>query len=127
LARQDRSRKELEEKLTRWYTPNAVDFAVQKAEELGYIKPPAELALRYQNSHRQKGRGHYRISHELKKRGLPQLPMDREAEYSCCQSTFLKKFGETRLTSQEERAKAARYLTSRGFDLDTVKRVIYEK
>lgn len=124
LSERDHSKKELTDKLKRWYTPEAIQEAIAKIESYGYFKPETEMTKLWTQSLHRKGRGYFRIRHEMKKRGLPPPEMDYEEEMQACRKAFTKKFGETRLTSKEERFKAIRYLTSRGFDSDTIRKVI---
>jgi SOS response regulatory protein OraA/RecX len=127
LTRQDRSAFELKKKLSQWYTTDAVIAAIERVIDRGYLKPESDLAKRAVETQRMKGRGKFRIQQELKKRGLPVQSLDPEDELTQCQNTYIKKFGRQKMTEQSDRAKAARFLAVRGFDLDTIRKVINVK
>lgn len=120
LYRRDHSKLELKNKLTQWYTDEAVEFAIQKAENLNYIKESDFLAKQFGEALHRKEKGIFYINQSLKKKGLPPLAADPERELAKCLELLRKKYGESTPLSAPIRVKAFRYLTSRGFDSETI-------
>ena len=127
LARRDHSIKELQEKLAQRFEPTAVDEAIQKADEYGYLKDPSEIAQRLAESLHRRGRGHLKILHELHKKGLPEIELDAERENEKARDHLDKLIKSGDDLSFEAKQKAMRFLANRGFLMDTIRQVIDEK
>lgn len=127
LGRRDHSEKELREKLSLYYSMDLVEKAINEASERKFLKSPDELAKALTDQYHRLDKGIYYIQRQLKKKGLPSTTMDSETELAKCQALFQKKFGDKALSSRQDQAKAFRYLAYRGFDSETVRKVIYEK
>lgn len=124
LSRRDHSEKELQQKLARWFTPEAIRSAIDKAHELKLIKDPQFLKKQFAESLHRKSKGIHTINRMLKQKGLPECVRDENRELSKCQALLLKKFEFATKLSAPERVKAFRHLTYRGFDSETIKKAI---
>ncbi len=121
LGRRDYSQLELTQKLNRWYTPEAVTAAMQKAEERKWLKDPTVLSVSYSEVLHRKGKGHSALNRELKKRGLPVIDRNNERELEKAKALLAKKFPRKAKLDIKERQKAYRLLSYRGFDSDTIR------
>jgi regulatory protein len=121
LSRRDHSVLELTQKLSRWYTDDAVKAALQKAEEYRWLKAPEDLARNYSEVLHRKGKGHSALVRELKKRGLPAVDRNSEREVEKARALLAKKFPRKAKLDIKERQKAYRLLAYRGFDSDTIR------
>lgn len=126
LTRRDHSEKEIREKLKQRFDAQTISEVIEKLDSYGFLKEPEELARLWARALGAKGRGHRRISQELKKRGLPPIEFDDEDESARCREVFMKRFKSPSFLEMEDRAKAYRYLTYRGFNPDTIKRILNE-
>ena len=124
IARRDFSETELTTKLSQWYEDAAVKTAIQKAKDYNLIKSNEELAARWAESLNRRGKGALYIQQSLKKRGLPAVAANQDTEVEKCGDWIKKKWGDKSQLTYEERSKIYRYLTSRGFQLDTIKKAI---
>lgn len=122
----------MRDKLSPYYEELAVESALQKAESQKYLKDPTELSQQVTQALHRRQRGHLKITHELKKKGLPALEPDREIEAEKARQ-LLEKLIQKDLEdiSSEERLKlkqkAFRYLQNRGFDFETIRQTVDEK
>jgi regulatory protein len=127
LLRRDHSEKEIRTKLGRWYTPEAVDIAVQKAADAGYLKDPQDLRQQLANSLHRKNRGYRKIQFELKKRGLPtNLDFDPEIELAKALRHVDKVHAIGDDLTMPRRMKIQRLLMNRGFSGDTINAVFQQ-
>lgn len=124
LTRRDHSEKELTDKLTRWYTTDAVQFAIAKAHELKLIKDEIFLKKQFADHMHRRSRGVHAINRLMKQKGLSTYVADDEQELAKCQALLLKKFGAPSKLSAPDRVKAYRFLAYRGFDSETIGRAI---
>lgn len=127
IARRDHSRHELQTKLCRRFPPETVEEVLAEAERRGWLKPDDEIAARAALTlHRRlKGRGY--IEGQLRKRRLPVPSTDATLEKEKARTLLHRKFGAATLQSQADRARAARYLSYRGFDPRTIRQVLNEE
>jgi regulatory protein len=116
LAMRDHSRLELRQKLSRRYTPETVEHALQEAQDLGLLVPEEELAKRVAEGLKRKGKGRLWIARELKRRGLPNAPPSEAEDFSHMRRTLERKFGNWNQGDRLLRAKVWRFLKGRGFD-----------
>lgn len=127
LARRDHSEHEMRQKLSRYYTPEVVERVIVEAKESRWILPPAELAQKWFETLNRRKRSHGYIQKVLKKHRLPDVSRDRDAEFEKCLLLVETKFKKTANFDRIEQGKVARFLQYRGFDSETIRRVIYEK
>lgn len=132
LARRGHSEQELRQKLSRTYELEEVEDAIRFAHENNWMTPPEELAERVAAELGRRKKGHRFINRFLKTKGLPPVTKDSEDELARAQelaetklSRLLAKAGA--LDYEESRKiqqKIHRHLGSRGFDEDTIRRVL---
>lgn len=126
-ARRDHSQVELRTKLSRRYPKEAVEWAIEEAREKRWLMPEGELAARAAASLARRGRSHMEINLKLKRRGLPPQAKDRDAELEKGRALVQTKFGKADNFDRDEVPRVIRFLRYRGFDHETIRRVIYEK
>jgi regulatory protein len=132
LSRRDHSIKELSQKLSRRYTREAAEAAIQRADELKFIRSEEFLTKQVSEIFHRRAKGIHFIQAELKKRGLPSIEVDADLEISKCKDLLIKKFGETCSFNLRDRsadaklknAKAQRFLSYRGFDFETIQKTL---
>jgi len=127
LARRDHSELELKQKLRRFHAASSVEEAVARARRNRWLAEPEILAQRLSESLHLKGRGHNYIKNYLRKRGLPQIPLDFDREVEKGRQLLQTKFGKVDTFTYSEKPKVYRFLRNRGFDERTIWHVIYEK
>lgn len=128
LARREYSRAELERKLAAHADePGALAQALDELSALGFINEERVAASLL---HRRAPRlGAARVLQEMKAKGLGAAALAdaaaqlRETELERARAVWQKKFGAP-AASLAERAKQARFLASRGFSGDVVRRVL---
>ncbi len=130
LARRDHSKKELLTKLKRFFDAEICQKTLEKLEEKKWLKPEQELAEFWTKSLNQRNKGQLYIQKFLQGKGLPNLAADDEIELEKCrqilQTKFRRNFESSGKLSFEERAKAMRLLTNRGFTREVIGRVLNE-
>ena len=128
LARREMSRAELRKKLM----PDAVSPAELDAllDDLMHTKLQSDARFTEALVHRRAPRlGTARIAAELREKGVPQELADdaiallRADETARARAVWRRKFGHPP-ASREERAKQGRFLMSRGFSADAVRKVL---
>jgi regulatory protein len=124
ITRRDLSEKEIWQKLSPYYADEAITAAVTKAKNYNLLKPAAELAQRWAQDLNRRGKGELYIRQSLKNRGLPLPELDEDVEINKCRAQIEKKWGQDAQFTFEERAKVFRYLTNRGFQLETIKKAL---
>jgi len=135
LSRRDHSTKELSDKLNKkHFEKELIEKTLAWLTERGYLRPPKELSQLFADQLFKKGKGRHYISQYLKKRGLPPPEdLDHEAELQSALELAHKIAKQKNLQIQNKeldrltREKIGRKLMSRGFPLDIVRKVIYEK
>lgn len=132
LARRDHSEKELRKKLRERFpddedTLNAIENAIQFAKDNNWLGDPQDLAHRMADMLHRKNKGIQYINNYLRDKGLPSVAADREAELEKALEIVKGKYDLEHKLTREEKAKVGRFLMSRGFDSETVRKVIYEK
>ncbi|MCE3009821.1 MAG: recombination regulator RecX [Proteobacteria bacterium] len=131
LARRDHSEKELRQKLRERFPQEEIDQAIEFGKEKGWIPTDTESAMKLSEKsaeflHR-RGKGIRYINAKLYERGLPPISSETEDELEKAQSLVKTKFPHLDLKDKKAQGKVGRFLVSRGFDLDIVRKVIYEK
>lgn len=109
----------------------AVDEAIASARQKKWLRPPEEIASEVTAKLHQKNKGIEYINTYLKRKGLPTVAQDSEMELEKARTLVKNKYSDISDTPVEERpklqARVARLLTSRGFDSEIVRKVLYEK
>lgn len=132
LARRDHSEKELRQKLREKFSDEedlgkVIDEAIDFAKDNNWLGDPTALALQMADILHRKKKGIHYINNYLREKGLPSVESDRDFELEKALSIVKNKYDENYEFSREDKAKVGRLLVSRGFDSETVRKVIYEK
>jgi regulatory protein len=128
LARREHSRAELVRKLTpHTEDPSEIGPILDDFEARGWL---SEMRFVEQSLHRLVPRyGRHRIAQTLRDKGVSETSIAASVAYlkdnePTSAREILKRKYSGPPTTREERAKRARFLQSRGFDHDTIRRVI---
>ncbi len=129
LSRRDYSVKELRQKLTKKDFEEAIiERALQWAQDRRYIRPPEELSQMLSQQLLQRGKGRHYIQQYLKKRGLPPIEVfDKDTELHKALEFAHQRAKRSATLDRAAREKIGRQLITRGFPLEIVRTVIYEK
>lgn len=132
IARRDHSEKELRKKLRDKFgdeddADDVIDEAIDFAKDNNWLGDPSALAYRLADMLHRRNKGIYYINNYLKEKGLPAVEVDRHLELEKALSIVKNKYDEDHKFSREEKARVGRLLAARGFDSETVRKVIYEK
>lgn len=132
IARRDHSEKEIRTKLREKFSDEEdmgeiIDEAVEFAKDNNWLGDPSVLAHRLADMLHRRNKGIYYINNYLKEKGLPSVETDRALELEKALTIVKNKYDEDHKFSREEKARVGRLLASRGFDSETVRKVIYEK
>ena len=124
--------KELRHKLSAHFADETdleslVEHAIDFAKEKKYLEDPQALAERWAETLHRRQKGIEFINGYLEEKGLPSIAMNSELELEKALSLIKTKYAENYEFSEEEKARVGRMLSSRGFDSETVRKVIYEK
>jgi regulatory protein len=126
LARREYSLKELQRKLAAYATEDDdVEALLQDFKQRGWL---SDERFAEQVVHARQGRyGSLKVAHELREKGLADNLVDQATaaldDLQSAKSVWQKKYGQAP-SSREEWAKQARFLQSRGFGFDVIKRVL---
>jgi regulatory protein len=130
LSRRDHSEKELRDKLQAGFPSEEIEKAIQFAKEKGWLPSSPEDNLRQSEKIAaelsRRGKGQVYINHYLEKKGLGPVSMDSAAELEKAIELVKNKFSDFQQMDQKEKTRVARFLASRGFDFETVRKVINE-
>lgn len=129
LAIRDHSEKELRTKLhQKGYKPEEIDHAISYCWKYNFLLPPEELAEKITHLLHQKGKGIHYIQRYLSKKGLPFCGFQEDFEVEKALKQIYKKLSWAPPFSFEEKVKLNRFLKNRGYDPQTVNKVInYEQ
>lgn len=131
LARREHSRAELAQKLSP-YTEDRDELAtlLDDFSQRGWLDEARYAEMLVQA--RQGKFGSRRILHELREKGVGEetiaatLGQVRENELETARAVWLKKFGAVPADAKEQ-AKQMRFLASRGFGMETIRRIVRGK
>lgn len=134
LAHRRHSEKELRQKLAAHHSHEEIENAIIYGKTHGWIPASEEAVLELSEQTaaklRRKGKGSHYINEYLLEKGLPSIEMDDVDELEKAQQLVKNKFTPLENSSGEEqeklKAKIGRFLVSRGFDMEIVRKVIYE-
>ena len=124
LARRNHSDLELRRKLSRFYPMDDVEDAIANAKAHGWMAPPEEISERVAVEMSRKKKGHRFINQFLKNKGLPSVAKDSAHEIEKGLAIVLAKMGKAGPFDRSEQQKIYRLLINRGFDDDTIRRVL---
>ena len=129
LARREHTRQELARKLSEHAEdPGEVERAIAECEARGWL---SEKRVVEQAVHARRSRfGSRRIERDLLAKGVSAeavaaaMPQVKEGELEAAATIWRRKFGGRPPRTPAERARQARFLQGRGFELDVVMKVI---
>lgn len=133
LARRDHSEKEIRTKLKeREFSQDEIETAIRYGRENKWLPDTPDenlkLAQRMATGLHRKNKGIQYINHFLKQKGLPPISLEQDVELEKAQQLIENKFSGKLPVTREERAKRkahiGRFLLSRGFTMDTIRKVI---
>ena len=128
LARRSHTELELSEKLLQHYALEDVEDALTRAKAAGWILPPEEMSVRVAEELTRKRKGHRFINQFLEQKGLPPVKEDVEAEMAKAREILESKlnhsFDDDGLIPEALVPKAQRLLANRGFETETIARVL---
>lgn len=144
IARRDHSEKELRKKLREKFSyrevdnddddknnsgelTEAIEEAILYAKDNNWLGDPSDLAHRLAEMLHRRNKGIHYINNYLKEKGLPAVESDRDLELKKALALVKNKYDEDYEFSREDKARVGRQLVSRGFDSETVRKVLYEK
>jgi len=125
LSRREHSEIELKRKLKiREFSEDEIQAAIGKAKEGRWLASPEDTAERLVEQLNLKNKGINYINATLAEKGLPAVKRDEALELEKAQALVKTKYSGFSEYTREQKAKVARFLASRGFDLDTVRKVL---
>lgn len=124
LARRNHSELELRRKLADDYAEDDITDAIRIAQESGWMPPAEEIAERVAVELGRKKKGHRFINRFLRNKGLPPVAKDVDAEVEKACAIVHSKMKSEGPFDREQQIKIWRLLANRGFDDDTIRRVI---
>ncbi|UTW46174.1 regulatory protein RecX [bacterium SCSIO 12696] len=127
LARREHSHRELQQKLVaRYGAQSPFEEVLEELREQG-LQSDERFAEAFFRSRWQRGQGPYRISSELKQRGIAQPLIDRFINDECvdwferARDVACQRFRSSAPGDQKEWGKRARFLQYRGFSSEQVR------
>lgn len=127
LARREHSRAELARKLAPHAEADEIDALLDVLEQEGLLSNARYVEML---AHARAGKhGSLRLKADLREKGVPEsemsdaLDLARMQDLEAAHTVWQKKFGELALDSAE-RARQYRFLASRGFPTEVIRRVI---
>lgn len=109
----------------------AIELAIEFAKDQKWLGNPEDLADKMARILHRKNKGISYINNYLKEKGLPPVLGDRDLELEKALALVKNRYSDfSELSFEEKRkeqARVARFLASRGFDSEIVRKVIYEK
>ena len=124
LAKRDHSEYELEVKLARRHTPEEIKEALAEAHDRKWILPPDELAEKVVRHLLARKKSTTYIRGYLRKLRLPEAEISAESEVDGALALLLRKFGGLDTLSWDDKQRAARYLSYRGFKPHLISKAI---
>lgn len=125
LAIRDHSKSELKNKLSRCgYEAEEIENALNYVEERGWLLPPEELAAKVALQLHRKKKSHFYILQYLKQKQLPAVDKDPDLELEKATDLVTSRFPTLSNVSYEDKKQIARLLKNRGFDGETISRVL---
>lgn len=130
IARKSRTVKEARDRLyEKGFHKDAVEYAINTVSSYGYLNDEEYAKNFVENSARTKGG--YRLRRELQQKGIDEEDMidalaelDENTEYESAKALAKKYLKGKNLKDEKVREKIFRYLVSRGYSYDTIKKVI---
>ncbi len=124
LSRRSHSEKELVLKLSKQFSSNIVDKALEKARQNHWLENTEELAEKTAESLHKKNKSWSYIKKYLVEKDLPLPPYDKERELAKAKNLLLKKQGFLNNLSYEEKINLKQFLSYRGFEEGIVQELL---
>ena len=125
LARRDHSELELKQKLRKsQYSAEEIQEAIDWAKEQRWLPEPEKISQKVADTLHRKYKGIHFINQYLREKGLPTVGRNDELELEKARHLINNKASSRK---RSERAKMARFLVSRGFDGEIIRKVIHEE
>lgn len=126
LAQRNHSEYELQQKLRRCeYTAEEIEEALSEARGRMWMPDPQELSAHLARELHRKRKSHFYILQHLQQKRLPSIEKDAEMELKKARSLIEGRFSGLSKPSAEDKKKMAQFLKNRGFDYDTIARIIH--
>jgi len=130
LAHRNHTETELRTKLQDKFPEDEIETAIQFGKDKGWIASSKEdlqaLSEEVVAVLKRKGKGPLYINRYLEEKGLVPVSMDPAEELEKARELVENKYSDFKKMDRNEKAKVGRFLMSRGFDLETVRKVINE-
>lgn len=123
LARRNHSELELRQKLKKRYEAGDVDKAIEYCREQNWLMSPESLADQTMNALHRRKKGFLFIQRYLRQKGLPVPKKEDAREEEKIREIVDRKF--RTLTDMKSKQKAYRFLKSRGFEDNLIRKVLY--
>lgn len=127
LARRPHSEKEIRQKMRLFYRAAEIEEAIQFACENGWMTEPQEMSKRMTEELHRKKKGIRYINNYLQQKGLPSVEVDRDIEFEKARELIRTKLAKSAPYNIEEKMKIQRWLTYRGYEEETIRKVMHEK
>jgi regulatory protein len=146
LALRDHSEKELRQKIKRSLTPKwrrerptpdeetlsqlkkEIEAAVTEAMEFAaahqYLAEPEKISQLFETALHRKKKGIRYINNYLAQKGLPSVKADPEIETEKARELLKRKYPAVHAAPRDIKAKAMRFLASRGFSMETIQKAL---
>ncbi len=129
LAHRNHSEEELRKKLKGLFAAEEIDQAIAFGKAKGWI-PDSQERLQSVSEDlaaglKRKGKGALYINHYLETKGLAPVQVDPAEELEKARELVENKFSDLENMDRKEKAKVGRFLVSRGFDMEIVRKVVY--
>ena len=126
LSQRTHSEYELRRKLIKKFNEQEVEKVIQFAKQNKWLSEPKDIAFQLSEELHRKKKGWLLIQAALKKKGLPAVEKEEEREEEKCQWWLEKKFNNIQDLSTEITQKIYRFLSYRGFEESTIKKIVYK-
>lgn len=125
LSRREHSEWELKHKLMlRNFSEEEISNAIEKAKSSQWLGQPEEAAQQLADQLHRKNKGIEFINSTLAEKGLPSVSRDEALELEKAEALVKTKYSGFSEYTRDEKIKVARFLTSRGFDSSTIRKVL---
>ena len=124
LSRRSYSEAELRLKLSKTFSLELVEKALQQARQNHWLKDAQELSKEVAENLHKKNKSWSYIKNYLFKKDLPLPPYDREKELVKAESLLTKKEGSLKNLSLEKKRKLQLFLAYRGFEENIVRELL---
>ena len=125
-SRRDHSEWELRRKLGRFYSQEEIEQALKMASDQDLLANPSDLAERTSRVLHERKKGYLFIRNYLKEKGLTLPQRNEDLEIEKAVDIVIRKFHKRAPFSYKEQTQVYRLLHNRGFDEETIRKVIHE-